>query len=540
MLLNKEYELKQNQLMNFFNDIVNTRENIPLIIKSNLDLKTWNLLIDRISKIIKHKIEISRLGKNFHVVLQNLYFTLIGDLRNNFEFFRNVYNTINSFEGAIPDLNVLVSNILLFMGDIKKLKLTLNKKFEEFKEYVNIEGDHKKDANEALKFYTYALNNYPFNKRIYSNLSSIYREFHNDFISSCYWSIRALACIDFEVKKLKDDVENDFDQLRLKFLKNDYIPNDMKSSLKKDIDHLPLLFYRIIGILYNNIDLDKLDYLIDNHNFLICKILDNYDKIVDGFKFSYEISGQIDNSLLLCIFVLHFNLNSNKLNISHKKFLKKYYLEFYHSIIYFNIYKKFLDLKDYSNNPEKIIIPNNKIPLNLKYGIYSHNIKNLIKGGESNPKYASLKYSLKLLSSFFKCVCLKMSKDNWAFIEKFLLIIFYYFSLNSDLYSLLVDEEIIKYLKFFNFFIQGDPQYLQKINSPLASQFYDNINKLILPVESSFIGFIPLNNFFILNPKQGIEKIDDIYHVSFINRVVLIHFLNSFDLTAENVSIYIK
>ena len=93
-------------------------------------------------------------------------------------------------------------------------------------------------------------------------------------------------------------------------MKNDYIPNDNKSGLKKDIDHLPLLFYRIIGILYNNIDLDKLDGLIDNHNFLICKILDNYDKIVDGFKFSYEISGQIDQSLLLCIFVLHYNLNS--------------------------------------------------------------------------------------------------------------------------------------------------------------------------------------------------------------------------------------
>lgn len=297
--------------MNYFNDIINTKENIPLIIKSSLELKTWNLLIDRISKIIKHKIEISRLGKNFHVVLQNLYFTLIGDLRNNFEFFRNVYNTINSYEGSVSDLNILLSNILLFMGDIKKLKLTLNKKFEEFKEYVNIEGDFKKDANEALKFYTYALNNYPFNKRIYINLSSIYREFQIDLISSCYWSIRALACIDFEVKKLRDDVENDFNQLRMKFLKYDYIPNDMKSSLKKDIEHLPLLFYRIIGILYNNIDVDKLDSLIDNHNFLICKILDNYDKIVDGFKFSYEISGQIDNSLLLCIFVLHYNLNSN-------------------------------------------------------------------------------------------------------------------------------------------------------------------------------------------------------------------------------------
>jgi hypothetical protein len=296
--------------MNFFNEIINSKENIILIIKSNLDLKTWNLLIDRLSKIIKYKIETERLGKNYHVVLQNMYCTLIGDLRNSFEFFRNVYNTIISYEMIVPDLNVLISNILLFMGDIKRLKLILNKKFKDFPEYVNLEGDNKKDANEALKFYNYALNNYPFNKKIYSNLSSIYRDFQNDYIFSCYWSIRALSCIDLEEKKLKDDIENDFEHLRSKFLKNDYIPNEEKSSLEKDIDHLPLLFYRIIGILYNNIDIDKLDTLLETHDYLINKILDNYNKIRDGFKFSYEISGQIEQSILLCIFVLHFNLNS--------------------------------------------------------------------------------------------------------------------------------------------------------------------------------------------------------------------------------------
>jgi hypothetical protein len=310
VLLSKEYELKHNLLMNFFNEIINSKENIIIIIKSNLDLKTWNLLIDRISKIIKYKIETERLGKNYHVVLQNMYCTLIGDLRNSFEFFRNVYNTIISYEMTVPDLNVLISNILLFMGDIKRLKLILNKKFKDFPEYVNLEGDNKKDANEALKFYNYALNNYPFNKKIYSNLSSIYRDFQNDYIFSCYWSIRALSCIDLEEKKIKDDIENDFEHLRSKFIKNDYIPNEEKSSLEKDLDHLPLLFYRIIGILYNNIDVDKLDTLIETHDYLINKILDNYNKIRDGFKFSYEISGQIEQSILLSIFVLHFNLNS--------------------------------------------------------------------------------------------------------------------------------------------------------------------------------------------------------------------------------------
>lgn len=133
-----------------------------------------------------------------------------------------------------------------------------------------------------------------------------------------------------------------------------------------------------------------------------------------------------------------------------------------------------------------------------------------------------------------------MNKNNFAFVEKFLLIIFYYFSLNSDIFRIIVDEDIIRYLKFFNFFIQGDPSYLAKINSPFRQQYYDNINKVIMPVESSFIGFIPLNNFFILNEKQGLEKIDDIYHVSFCNRVILIHFLNSFDMTPENVKIFLN
>ena len=165
-------------------------------------------------------------------------------------------------------------------------------------------------------------------------------------------------------------------------------------------------------------------------------------------------------------------------------------------------------------------------------------MKDQIKDAEKSPKYTVLKYSIKFISSYFKCVCQKMNKNNYAFIEKFLLIIFYYFSLNSDLFRIIVDEEIIKFLKFFNHFIQGDPSYIQKINSVYGQQYYETINKVILPVESSFIGFIPLNNFFILNEKQGLEKIDDIYHVSFCNRVILIHFLNSFDLTPENVIFY--
>ena len=45
------------------------------------------------------------------------------------------------------------------MGDIKKLKLTLNKKFYDFKDLINLDGDNKKDSEDAIKFFKYSLSN---------------------------------------------------------------------------------------------------------------------------------------------------------------------------------------------------------------------------------------------------------------------------------------------------------------------------------------------------------------------------------------------
>jgi hypothetical protein len=503
-LTSKDYELAQNQLMNYFNDVVMKQENIPMILKTNLDLKIWNLLTERTSKILKHKIEPSHLGKNAHVIIQNLYSTILDDLRNNFQFFRNIYSIITNY--AEKDINILISNILNFMGDIKKLKLIVNKKFNEFKEFINVEGDSKKDANDCLRFFNYALNNNPYNTRIYSNLGFAYREFMKDHQNSAYWFIRALACVDNELKKVKDNLEKDFNSIRKQFLNQDYIVEAKNIQfLKYDLDYLPILYYRIIGILYMNIDIDKLGDLILNFKTIIDKVLTNYAILPDHYRFTYEINGLIEQMVILGIFNFHYNLNN---------------------------------LSDYSNDPEKIILKTEVNQL-LTMNVYNHNILKL-QSSEQNGNGKELKNSFKVclnfLNIFIRTVCLNMNEDNIAFVEKFLLIIFYWLSLNYDVFNLIMDDELKRNLKYFNFVIRNDLELKRLMANPyIFQEVITKINTMILPMETTFFGFIPLNRYFVLNPKSGILKVDDIKDLNLINKICLIHFLDTFGLTAENI-----
>lgn len=489
-LTSKEYELKQNQLMNFINDLIMNSDNITFIIKSNLDLKTWNLLTDRISKILKYKIEPSHLGKNFQLILQNTYSVLIQDLKNNFEFFRNMYSIIENYD--VEGKNILISNILNFMGDLKKLKLILNKKFDEYKEIINIEGDNKKDANLALRFFNFALQNNPYNTRIYSNLGYVYREFLNDNQNSAYWFIRAVSCVDNDLKKVKDNLEKNFNSIRKSFLKKEYFVNNDVSFLKYDLEYFPLLFYRIMGILYMNIDVDKLENLIDYSKIILEKMLQNYSMVQDNYKFSYEINGFVEQLVILIIFNFHNSLNG---------------------------------LVDYPTASEKIIIDKNFSPL-LNIPIYNHN---LLKDLQNTTIKTSLKFTISLLSIFLKIVCQNINEETIVFSEKFLLMIFYWFSLNYDAFELLVDEEIKASLKYLNFVLKNSLD-IKNLNP----QVIEKINKMITPIETTFFGFIPLNRFFVLNPKQGLYKVEDIKELSIINKLTLCHFLDSFNLKAEN------
>jgi hypothetical protein len=520
-LMSKDYELCQNQLMNYFTELVMNRENLKLIIISQLDKKIWNLLVERISKVLKYKLEPSHLGKNSQVILQNLYSLLAEDLRNTFEFFRNVYSIISMPENyEEKDFNVFISNILNFMGDLKKLKLMLNKKFSEFKEEagLNIEGDSKKDASDALRFFNYAINNNPYNTRIYSNIGFVYREFLKDHENASYWFIRALSCVDNELKKIKDNLEKDFNSIRKKFLKCDYIVNADKNNvtfLKYDLDYFPILFYRIVGILYMNIDIDKLENnLLDNFSIVLEKILYNYAIVPDNFKFTYEYNGFIEQLVILSIFNFHHNLNN---------------------------------LADYANDPQKIIFnsgegpnnSNNSTPL-LKIGIYNHKLTEEITKNNSssnNEVKNSFKFSLIFLNNFIKSILYSMNEDNQSFIEKTLLILFYWLSLNYDVHQLLIDDDLRRYLKFFNLVISNDyelKRFTQPENQNKFFTLIDQMNNMILPIETTFFGFIPLNRFFVLNPKSQVLKVDDIKEVSVINKLTLIHFLDSFNLRAKN------
>ena len=508
-IVKREYEKLLNQLMNFYNELIQKPKNISFILRANLDLQCWNLLTERSSTVIKLSIDRNHLGKNSQVIIQNLYSTLLDDLRNSFDFFKNVYSTITEQNYLLTpeireskDFPIFISNVLTFMGDIKKLKLMLNKKFLQFKELINIECDFKKDANDAVGFFNYALDNNPRNARVYSNLGYIYREFLEDYMSSAYWFIRALSCIDNEMTKIKDNLEKDFESIRGKFNKNDYMVDSNVNNisfLKYDIDYLPILFYRNIGILYMNIDIDDIGRLEENFKIIMSRVLLNYHIIPDEFKINYEVKGNITKMIILSLFTLHYNLNN---------------------------------LEQYKNESQEINFSDRNRLLNFK--IYNHN---LIKSLNQKEMKQSLKYSLNFLITFTKIICSNMREENYNFIEKYLLVLFYWLSLNYDCLKLFIDDSIKNNLKYLHYYLRNETElkkYLFPKTRVTLDLLINNINNLILPIELSFLGFIPLHRFFQLNKKKGIFKIGDIKEISVMNKIILIHFLECFGFPAVN------
>ncbi len=508
-IVQREYETLLNELMNFYNELIQKPKNISFILRANLDLQCWNLLTERTSTVIKISIDKNHLGKNSQVIIQNLYSTLLDDLRNSFDFFRNVYSTVTEQNYLMsPEIRdssefpIFISNVLTFMGDIKKLKLILNKKFLQFKELINIEGDFKKDANDAVGFFNYALDNNPRNARVYSNLGYIYREFLEDHMSSAYWFIRALSCINNEMTKIKDNLEKDFESIRSKFIKNDYMVDSNVNNisfLKYDIDYLPILFYRNIGILYMNIDIDEIGRLEENFKIIMSKVLLNYHIIPDDFKINYEVKGNITKMIILCLFTLHYNLNN---------------------------------LEQYKNESQEINFSDRIKLLNFK--IYNHN---LIKSLNQKEMKQSLKYSLNFFITFTKIICSNMREENYNLIEKYLLILFYWLSLNYDCLNLFIDDSIKNNLKYLHYYLKNETE-LKKYLHPKTKYTLDllkqKINDMILPIELSFLGFIPLHRFFELNRKKGIFKIGDVKEISIMNKIILIHFLEYFGFPAVN------
>lgn len=103
----------------------------------------------------------------------------------------------------------------------------------------------------------------------------------------------------------------DFHVIRNEFMKREYEVVPGTSMLKNDLDYMPLLYYRIMGILYMNIDIDNLESYSRNFFTIIEKVLSLYNNIPDNIKFSYEINGGIEQMIILFIFNFHYNLNRN-------------------------------------------------------------------------------------------------------------------------------------------------------------------------------------------------------------------------------------
>ena len=524
-LYQKSYGLHRNELMNFFCELIQKNPvNISRILRINLDFKCWNLLVERIAKTLNVQIELKNFGKNSQVIIGNIYSELLEDLRALFRFYQEIYKNVYDLNITIEqekdfnqDSPKFISNILNYLGDIKRLKLYLNKKFYSFNDLINLEGDNKKDANDAIKFFTYSLANNPFNYIVYNNLAYVYKEFLDDHLNSIYCYIRSLSCVnqDNENKKNIDKLEKELEEVRKMQNRKQYnILEDVNNItfLKYDVEHFPLLFYRIIGILFKKIDIDKLETFNNNFKILLTRILINYSLISDNFKVNFETYGDWSKMLLLSIFSFHYSLDKEEDSPNKDNY----------SI-----------LSSYSNEPEKIPINDNKNLLNLNYSLYNHNLTK--KMGNMKP---NLKESLNLITQFIKCVILNMNEANYNLVEKFLLIYFYWLSLNYDLYKLLIDEEEKTYLKFLNHYLRrcnDISKFLMPQTKLTLNLLLEKINNYILPIEATFIGFLPINRFFELNPKsKGLYNIQDNKEIQIMNKLILIHFLDLFGLHQQN------
>ena len=528
LLFEKSYNLLRNQLINLFDELIKKAENISIILRNGLDFKFWNLLIERINLILKSPIDAKSLGKNSQVKIQSIYSNLLEDLKTLFEFYRLSYSSIYKLDVTREqekkfneDAPKYISNVLNFMGDIKKLKLTLNKKFYDFKDDINLDGDNKKDSEDAIKFFKFSLSNNLDNYIVYNNLASIYKEFLEDHMNSIYWYIRGITYIfqknNENINKNKELLEKEFENIRKLENKKKYIIQenvDDITYMKFDLEYFPILFCDIIGILFKKIDVDKLEGHNDNLRILLTRILKNYLSIPDGYKLNYEIYTDLSKMLLLSIFAFHYTLDNLNINDNNEMINNRL-------------------LSPYSNQSDKIELnPNYNYLLNFR--LYSHNITSKMK---DNIKL-NLKESLKLITQFSKCVIMNMNETNYNLVEKYLLIFFYWLSLNYDMYNLIIDDEEKAYLKYLNFYLRTHNEiskFLMPQTKVTLDLLVDKINNYILPIETEILCFSPIYRFFELNQKpSGIYRSQEQKETSIMNKLILIHFLDLFTLYQQN------
>eukprot|EP00340_Litonotus_pictus_P002026 CAMPEP_0170527084 /NCGR_PEP_ID=MMETSP0209-20121228/12531_1 /TAXON_ID=665100 ORGANISM="Litonotus pictus, Strain P1" /NCGR_SAMPLE_ID=MMETSP0209 /ASSEMBLY_ACC=CAM_ASM_000301 /LENGTH=693 /DNA_ID=CAMNT_0010817355 /DNA_START=233 /DNA_END=2314 /DNA_ORIENTATION=+ len=456
-----------------------------------------------------------KLGSSKDVKREEIYEVVQDDLKNIYNFYKVVYLMVcDKFFSER-----LVSSFLFYMGELKKMKIIVNKKFEK-------EENMEKDAKEALRFYQYSLNKNPYNIRVYFNIGLIMRECLKDYTNSSYWFVRSLAAPGSEMKNLKDNLEMDFNIIRKIYNEKGYLVDSNPGYLNYDVEHLPLLLHRLMGIFYMTIDTDKIAELVESLGVMLEKVLKYYYNINEELKLEMETKALAEQISLMSIFSFHYTLNG---------------------------------LQEYPKSNERIIIQNdsdnksnntmnNNKNQTIKYEIYNHNILSAMssleekqakadkdKSGVSDTndstkeKSHSPKYGFKYVCQVMKLLIEKILKNynqtNQYFCEKILVIFFYWFSINYDVLKSLIlsDLELTKYLEFLNYKLHCSTEKV-----PNKEKMTQIINYYITPIEVSLFAFMPLTRFFEINSKKTILKSEDSRDQNILNKIILAHFLNIF------------
>lgn len=489
----------QSGLMTYFSRILSHSDCLILIEQTNLDIRVWHLLTERISLLLKINWNDKSNSKDMKGLNQTIIFDLImEDLRSIYHFYKNVYLML--CDKLFSDK--CIATIHFFLGEVKKMKIILAKKFN----VVN-ETALNKDAQDALKFYQFSLNKYPLNTRTYFNIGLIHRECFRDITTSSYWFVRSLAAPNSDMKSLRDNLEKDFNIIRQMYYEKSYIIDSNTSYLDSDLEHFPLLFHRLMGILYMNIDTDKLEELSESSYLILEKILRNFGQL------SKDSKNEIDNKLiaeqlsLMCIFNFHYSLNS-----------LEDYLKINENII--------IDKSDGGNTTNNKISSSSTINFNLyNHKIMSANsVSNLGSDTQTQqPKYG-FKFVCAIIKNVIKILAQGYNKDNKEFVEKVLLVFFYWLSINYDVFLLITnkDQEFAESLEFMHFKIS------KSLEAELEKdQTINLINQYIIPVEISLQAFRPLTRFFELSNKKTILKMDNA-NQPLMTRLILVHFLKIF------------
>lgn len=531
--------------MGFFYNVINYRDSLILIEQISLDQKIWSLLTERINIIMKNLDKLLQYKKeqkpsteedvnnvtsndnNVNNQLKSEIFNiLIDDLKNIYNYYKIVYLMVcdKFFSERI------VSNFLFYLGELKKMKIIVTKKFDK-------EENTEKDAKDAMRFYQYALNKNPYNIRIYFNIGLILRECMKDFTNSSYWFVRSLSAPGAEMKNLKANLELDFNIIRKIYNEKEYVVDTNAGYINYDVEHFPLMFHRLMGILYMSIDTDKISELIEHLDIILEKVLKYYYNINEELKLEMETKAFCDQIAMMSIFTFHYTLN----NIAeYPKSNERIVLQ--DTINNTNNTTSTTTNCNINNNVNNTNSKMNLKAQNIRYELYNHNLLSITLSDQqqsqmiTNPdsiikEAKSLKYGFKYICQIIKLIIKKILLNynhiNQYFSEKIIIIFFYWFSINYDIVKNLIlnDPEMKELLEKFTYVLKN---VTDKI--PEKEKLIPVINYYITPLEINLLAFMPLTRFFEIYGKKTLLKFEESSDSRTLNKLILLHLIKMINI----------